>query len=205
MLKRRTRILGFVLVATSALFGCGGGGSSPTSPSGPPTTTAPAATSLSGTVAVNGGSRVAGAVVTILDGPNKGRETTTSSSGDYRLEGLTAGNANVKASATGYPDGTAGIYISGATTLNILLPFYKEGQGDTVFDMPTNVRRVKITGQWTGSGTSNFIVYIGGYLVVNEIMRSYPNGHFEGTYATNGGAVQIKSSGQIAWTFLQVG
>jgi hypothetical protein len=78
------------------------------------------------------------------------------------------------------------------------------GTGDTVFDMPTYISRVKITGDYTRY-SSNFIVYIGGRLIVNELVGTgWGLPHFEGTYLTSGGVVQIKSSSGVAWTFTEV-
>lgn len=83
--------------------------------------------------------------------------------------------------------------------------FTAAGSGDTVFDMPTTVSRVKITGDYP-SRSSNFIVKIGGRLIVNELIgTSWPNGpHFEGTYVTTGGVVEITNSSGVAWTFTEV-
>lgn len=78
------------------------------------------------------------------------------------------------------------------------------GTGDTVFDMPTKVRRVKIVGDYT-SYSSNFIVKIAGSLVVNELIGTgWGTTHFEGTYLTSGGTVQITNSSGVRWTFTEV-
>jgi len=71
--------------------------------------------------------------------------------------------------------------------------------------MPTAVSRVKITADYQGR-SSNFIVEIGGRLVVNELIGdAWPNGrHFEGTYVTSGGVVAITHSSGVAWTFTEV-
>ena len=67
------------------------------------------------------GKRLVLAKVTIIDGPNAGKSTTTNANGEYRIEGLTAGNGNVGADATGYIEGRAGLFIDGAATLNFTL------------------------------------------------------------------------------------
>jgi len=78
----------------------------------------------------------------------------------------------------------------------------KSGAGNTVFDMPTYFPRVRIYGRWNGTTTSNFIVYIGGRLVVNEILRYTTT--YEGVHLTNGGGVvEIKDSSTITWTFTE--
>lgn len=76
------------------------------------------------------------------------------------------------------------------------------GTGNTVFDMPTSVSRVRIQGTWTQQDTSNFIVYVRGRLVVNEVLRTSIT--YDGTHlVTGGGLVEIVSSNQIRWTFTQ--
>jgi len=82
--------------------------------------------------------------------------------------------------------------------------FTRSGSGDTVFDMPTTVARVRITGTYTGT-SSNFIVRIAGALVVNELLgTSWGLTSFEGTYLTSGGVVAITNSTGVAWTFTEV-
>lgn len=194
------RVIVAALLA-GVLVGCGGGSSSPASPSAPVPAATPSVGSLAGTVTQNGGGAVAGATVTILDGANAGRTATTNSSGQYRLENLTSGNANVSAAANGL-ESRSGVRVAGETTLNLSLPYTRSGSGNTVFDMPTNIRRIRIYGRWNGTGTSNFIVRIGGVLTLNEILRT--TGTYEGTHSTTGGVTEITNSTAITWTFTQV-
>lgn len=189
------------LLVVGILAGCGGGGGGPASPSAPVVAPTPAAGALSGSVTQNGAGAVSGATVRILDGANAGRTATTDGSGQYRIDGLSSGNANVAASANGL-EVRAGVAIAGSTTLNLSLPYTRSGSGNTVFDMPTNISRVRIFGRWNGTGTSNFIVRIGGRLTVNEILRT--TGTYEGVHATTGGVVEITNSSAIAWTFTEV-
>lgn len=190
-----------VALVASVLCGCGGGSGSPTSPSAPVPAATPSVGSLAGTVTQNGGGAVAGATVTILDGANAGRTATTNSSGQYRLDNLTSGNANVAAAANGL-ESRSGVRVAGETTLNLSLPYTRSGSGNTVFDMPTNITRVRIFGRWNGTNNSNFIVRIRGSLVVNEILRT--TGTYEGVHSTTGGVVDITNSSAITWTFTQV-
>lgn len=83
--------------------------------------------------------------------------------------------------------------------------FTATGSGDTVFDMPTTVTRIHITGDYPGN-SSNFIVHIGGIGIVNELLgTSWPDGpHFEGTYVTKGGVVEIIHSTGVTWSFTEV-
>ena len=70
--------------------------------------------------------------------------------------------------------------------------------------MPTTIRRVKITGDYS-KYSSNFIVHIGGEHIVNELVGPwYDQVDFSGTYLTNGGVVEIMSSSGVHWTFTEV-
>ena len=107
-------------------------------PSPPPA--APVAASLTGTVATSAGAPLAGASVTILDGSNAGRSTTTGSAGTYRFDGLQSSNGNVSAKAAGYQELIRGLYIDGNASLNFTLA--------AVPAAPT------FTGTWRGMATS---------------------------------------------------
>jgi hypothetical protein len=108
MFKRGCVVL-LVMLASAC-----GGGSSTTAPTPTPTTVA-----LTGFVnELSGGDRVAGVTIQVLDGPNAGRSTTTNSNGAYAFAGLTSGNANLSANATGYAEEVLGVFINGSNTLN---------------------------------------------------------------------------------------
>jgi len=79
------------------------------------------------------------------------------------------------------------------------------GQGNMVFDMPTSVARVRITGTFSG-GSSNFIIKIGGRLIVNELLGTgFGRTAYDGTHLTGGGGVtEITNSAAVAWTFAEV-
>jgi len=83
-------------------------------------------------------------------------------------------------------------------------PLYtRSGSGDTVFDIPTTVTRITITGRCSCSST-NFIVRIGGRLVVNELLgTSWGTQTFSGTYVTVGGVTEITNSSAVSWTFTE--
>lgn len=94
--------------------------------------------------------------------------------------------------------------ISGTGTNAGLPLFTRSGTGDTVFDMPLSVGRIKITGRYTAN-SSNFIVHIGGNHVVNELLGTFwSSTTFEGTYVTTGGVVEILSSSGVQWSFTEV-
>ena len=81
------------------------------------------------------------------------------------------------------------------------------GTGNTVFDMPSHVTRVRIKGTWNGNGGSNFFVDIAGRSVVITTLRSLPNRTYEGTHLiSGGGVVEITGSGagNVSWTFTEV-
>lgn len=164
---------------------------------------------LTGTVSAAGGGGLSGAVVRIADGPNAGMSSIADGSGRYTLSGLTFAGFTVTASAAGYADSSrGGLLTSGSTTSTAnftLLPaaaFSRSGVGNTVFDMPTYITRVRISGRWNQRDTSNFIVRIGGRLEVNEILRSSIT--YEGIHLVTGGIVEITNSAQIAWTISEV-
>jgi hypothetical protein len=99
--------------------------------------------------------------------------------------------------------GNNAINISGVGVNNTPL-FTRSGTGDTVFDMPRTVARIRITGHYAGN-SSNFIVHIGGNHIVNELLGTFwGQVDFTGTYLTSGGVVEILSSSGVQWTFTEV-
>lgn len=184
-------------------------GSSPTAPNStpPPAPPTPTTFTLSGTVTSTSGAPIAGATVRIGDGPNQGRSTTTSSTGTYSLATLTASGFTASASATNFVSLGKGVNLTSSQTVDFQLAptplFTRSGEGNTVFDMPTTVARIRIVGTYAGSG-SNFIVRIGGRLVVNEIIGTrWPSTVSDGTYLTSGGTVEITNSAGVQWTFTE--
>jgi len=84
--------------------------------------------------------------------------------------------------------------------------FERSGTGASVFDIPSSVSRIQIAGTYNGS-CENFIVLIGNELFVNEILGtcSVASGrNYDGTHATRGGRVEVKSSTGITWRFTEV-
>lgn len=91
-----------------------------------------------------------------------------------------------------------------STTTSVRALWSKSGYGDYAFDMPTYVKWVKITGSYTGY-SSNFMVYVGGKLLVNELLGTgWKQTYYTGVWATTGGAVQIKNSSGVSWSFTEV-
>ncbi|MBL0422815.1 hypothetical protein JI739_20940 [Ramlibacter sp. AW1] len=83
--------------------------------------------------------------------------------------------------------------------------FTRSGTGDTVFDLPTGVSRLRIEASYGGS-VSNFIVQVDNNLVVNVLIgESQDSTTFSGTYAVEGGAqLAITNSTGVAWTMTEV-
>jgi len=81
--------------------------------------------------------------------------------------------------------------------------FRRSGVGNTVFDMPPGVTRLRIIGTYNGY-CENFIVHIGGRHVVNEILGtcSIADGsRYEGTHVVSGTVVEVVSSNGVGWSF----
>ncbi len=174
----------------------------------PPVTVTPAATiALTGTVTSTAGGNISGATVRILDGANAGRSTSTNSAGAYRFDGLTPANGNLAASATGYGEARAGLYIDGQSTQNFRLQpglWSTAGAGNMVLTKPATVTRVRITGAFSGP-SSNFIVWCGSRLVVNELLGTFwGSTAYDGTHSTAGCTeITIERSTGVAWTLTE--
>jgi len=94
--------------------------------------------------------------------------------------------------------------LRGTKLLNVRKIWTKNGKGNTVFDMPTYVSRVKIIGTYTGY-SSNFVVWVGGDLLVNELLGTgWGTTNYEGTHLTTGGVVEIEYSSGVSWSFTEV-
>lgn len=226
----RTRLLAAAAFALS-IVACSGS-KTPSGPSAtPPAATPPAATTftLSGTITSTTGSALSGATVRIGDGVNTGRSTTSAANGSYSLTGLTASGFTASASATNYVSVGKGVTLTSSQTVDFQLTptplFARNGTGDTVFDVPDTVQRVRVTGVYTGS-SSNFIIWIGPQnvacgvviasgcrLLVNEILGTFGGNRttYDATLLTgNGGSASVTNtatvrlSSGVSWTFTEV-
>ncbi len=117
-----------VALALLVVSACGGSSSSttPTGPTSTPTTTpTPAATTftLSGPVSDDGAQVVAGALLTILDGPNANRTTTTDGSGRCSFTGLMSSGFSLRIREDGYDDPIRSVTL----TSKIWYPAYPVG------------------------------------------------------------------------------
>ena len=86
-----------------------------------------------------------------------------------------------------------------------LVPWSHSGVGNTVFDKPTSAARVRVTGEYAGSG-QNFIVDCGGRLMINTIIGTSrsPSGYSGIHNMGHCGEVEIVSSGGVQWSFTEV-
>jgi len=217
-----------LLLLSVGLATCGGG-SSPTTPSAPAVTTRIVALSgdlafgevdlgssaeRSFTIANSGNASLTISSLSAVGGTGTAAFTASWTSGMIAAGGTQVVTVRFTPTLAQYyssvltvvgnqTSGNPGINISG-TGVNRTPLFTRSGIGDTVFDMPTTVRRVHIVGTYTGEG-QNFIVWIGNDLLVNEILGTrWPQTVYDGTHVTTGGVVQVKSSTGVAWSFTEV-
>jgi hypothetical protein len=201
-----------ILVLALLLAGCNG---NPAAPSGTPQNQPPPPTlhTLTGIVQSAATGPLGGATVTVTDGPNVGKSAITAGDGRYTLTDLTFAGFSVSVAAADHVGVSRGVTLSGSgttTTVNVsLLPsaiWTRSGKGNAVFDMPTYVSRVRITGT-TSSSCQNFAVRVAGRLLVNVILGTCSiadSRNYTGTHLTTGGTVETVISTGIAWTFTEV-
>jgi hypothetical protein len=209
---RRSR---FVLVLAVVIGGCDG-----TSPTAPTPQAPPTLYTITGTVNSGGGGGIAGAAVTVSDGPNAGKSTTTDVVGRYMLGGLTFANFTVTVSANGFNGvSRGGILMAGITTATAdfaLLPsavFSRSGSGDNDVDVPSHVSRVRVDANYPGScqrfmlqnvppiGPTQFLVNV----IIGTCSAADTRSPFTGTYPiTGGGNIEIVSSTDVAWIVAEV-
>jgi hypothetical protein len=197
MASRRVLILVLVL---GAFVACGGN-SLPASPT-------PTTHMLSGTVTDSAtGAGIAGATVTVQDGPNANRFASTDGSGRYTLPDLQQGGFTARATARYYNGFSKSVTLAGNLVANYSLaprPLWTaSGVGNSVFDMPTDVQRVHITGHHDGR-PAEFIVQIAGEHIVSAMLGAGWLTDFSRTYVTQGGSVDIFNSPYVQWTFTEV-
>src|SRR5688572_24903101 len=102
------RRLAPAIVAALVISACGDS----ESPTGP-TTPATQRFTLSGVVTdATSSLGLSGATVVVVDGPNAGRSTTTSSIGTYTLENLALSGFTVRYQAQGYADHQRGVTLT---------------------------------------------------------------------------------------------
>lgn len=200
------------LLLAGAAAGCNG--STPTAPApnppNPPTgpVTYNVAVRVIDAASQNG---VAAAQVVVLDGQFQGSTHTVGDDGTITLTGA-QGNMNMEATHTGYRSARNGVGPCGSSgctaTINLALardtPWRRTGTGANVFDMPTDLRRVRIEAVYPGGG-ENFVVWVGDDLVVNTILGTrWPSTSYSGVHLVGGGVVEVRHSEGVSWSITQV-
>lgn len=201
------------LLLSGALSGCND--SSPTAPTTPTQPTQPTgpvtynvAVRVTDAVSGNG---LPGAEVVVLDGQFTGSTHTVTDNGTVTLTGA-QGNMNLQATHTGYRSARSGVGPCGSTgctaTIDFALrrgtPWRRTGTGANVFDMPTDLRRVRIQATYNGGG-ENFVVWVGDDLVVNTILGTrWPSTTYNGVHLVRGGVVEVDHSEGVSWSITQV-
>jgi hypothetical protein len=154
------------------------------------------------------GAGVGGATVTVTSTATQTSGSATSAGdGYYAVDGVGVGGpTTITYTAPRFNGFSAtGVMLSNGEIRNqALAPFFnRSGLGNTVFDLPSYVSRLRIRGVWQRRDNSNFIVYISDRLVVNEILRTSIT--YDGIHQVPAGnrIVRIESSGAIQWTFDQ--
>ena len=144
------------------------------------------------------------AIVTLSDG------TTTPGVGTWGSDNMSVATVNQSGLVMGIAPGEVTIYFDatdngrGTKKLSVRTIWTASGHGDMVFDMPTYVSRVRIIGTYTGY-SSNFIVWVGGHLLVNELLgTAWGMTRYDGTLLTTGGVVSITNSSGVSWSFTEV-
>lgn len=203
-------------ILSALILGCGK--NNPSTPTPTTTTTTvpqqPTLYTITGTVTGAGAGPLGNASVRVDGGASAGMVANTDGAGRYTLNGLRFEGFTITASAPGYlPSSRGSMLTSGVTTATAnftLLPeaiFSRSGTGDTVFDIPSHVTRVRIQATYPGF-CQNFAVQIAGRLVVNVILGTCSVADariFDGTYLiTGGGTVQITIATGVNWTVSEV-
>jgi hypothetical protein len=103
-----------------------------------------------------------------------------------------------------HTNGPSTIILDGEGSVDHLPLFAVSGSGNAVFEMPTHISRIRVTGKFvdTGGSPSTFVVFRNSTLEINSDLRS---ADFDVTgFMTGGGRVQIQNSPAIAWSFTEV-
>lgn len=215
--KHRSRFVAAFLMLLIGGVAAGCNKSSPTAPATPPP---PSPTQPAGPVTYNvavrvtdaaSGNGIAAAQVVVLDGQFTGSTHAVAEDGTVTLTGA-QGNMNMEATHTGYRSSRNGVgpcATTGCTsTISFALqrgsPWRRAGAGANVFDMPTDLRRVRVEAAFTGGG-ENFVVWVDDDLVVNTILGTrWPSTTYSGVHLVRGGVVQVEHSEGVSWSITQV-
>lgn len=215
-MAKSVRVASRIVIIALVMFASACGGSSPTSPTSvaqnvapAPAAPAPTTGTLNGQVRNSLNAPVANASVRVLDGSASGQAATTGADGRYSLPGLPLGTVTLSVTASGYEESRATAPVTAAGTFDFVInfPLYSQsGVGNNVFNLPPQVRRLRIQGRYTSS-SSNFIVWCGTQLVVNELLGTFwgPTS-YDGTHQIQsaGCLLEFRSSTGVSWTLTEV-
>lgn len=193
-------------LACIGLLDCSNNPAAPTPPAPTPTTYA-----LTGRVSSAAGPAITGASLTIADGPNAGKSTTSNSAGDYAFQSLTASGFTLSVSAAGFVSKAGPISLTQNVTANVtMLPvqlFQLNGSGNQVFDVPTYITKIRVIADYGGS-CQNFIMHIGGRSIANEILGTCSvqttGTHYDATVNTIGGSGETVNSSGVSWQITEL-
>lgn len=99
-----------------------------------------------------------------------------------------------------------GFLACGGSPTTPSVPWSRTGAGNLVFDMPSRVSRVQITGTFNGA-CQNFVVRVSQNLVVNEILGTCTIGigsRYSGVHQVSGGTTEVTNSTGVLWTFEEI-
>lgn len=147
----RVVILGTVVLAAAVWSGCEGV-KSPTRPKTPPPPPT-ARYEISGNVSSVAGGGIMGALVSVQDGFNADKSTSTDERGNFTLSLPEGGHFTLRVTASGYYSTEKRVTLTHATRIAIwsckLYPTdcWISGVGDSAVEMPTFVAKEKVTSQ----------------------------------------------------------
>jgi len=118
---------------------------------------------------------------------------------------LVTGGGTVEITKSSGVDWTITQVVASSVPANPSGLYANAGAGDTVFEIPASVTKIRIQGSYAGN-SSFFVVRVDGTLLVNELIGTdWPSTTFDGTYSVIGGStVEITKSSYVAWTFTEV-
>lgn len=143
------------------------------------------------------GAPVAGATVNILAPNHPPISTSTDGNGYYHAAPVPQGKVTIEYRAVGYLGINQTPTIAGDTRHDVRLDpvFSITGRGNQVFDLPARQMRIRVYARWSGRGTSNFALYVGGRLIVNTILRN--QNPYEGTHLVFGGTSRTEIADNV--------
>jgi hypothetical protein len=150
-----------------------------------------------GVVTSSTGAPIGGATVNILSEGRAPIATSTDGNGYYSAAPVAHGRVTIEYRANGYRGKNETPVIAGDVRRDVQLePYFSlTGRGNSVFDLPRRSMRIRVYARWSGRGTSNFALYVGGSLVVNTILRN--QNPYEGTHLVFGGVSRTEIADNV--------